>query len=874
MTSYYKKILILIAFFAILAVICLFFIKGKLDGKEAVIKQYVQENFSTKSSTNINWDGVVNISSSFSPVIEIKNIEISPNIKSTAIKFIEVKNIYLNPSFWQLISNDLQISSIKANGANIVLDSFSLPIEKVLFGYIRYLDDIAANNNIKDSLNINLANSVVSFSNEKIAFNANLMLDFASKDYEIEGDFEKEKVSYSFKLKIKHESDNKKQVKFTIKNNLVQFSGVGTLDLNGNFVFDAKSNIKISTKNALTFLKENFLKIDSDLKISENKIQFTNINSSSDGFTINGDVIFEKDSSLYANLNLNKLILDNVAVDENLLSTFKTKLENIADAFSSVKTNILVKILQFSVNKSAESEISFKIANEKNSKRKLDFVEINWPAFDTNIKLSTIFDSNLVFRLRFNSNKFKQFVETLKIDLNNRFIEVPQSLNISGDFVIGKDIFRVIQGFVATNNFEFGIKGDVFDKIKNSANFSINIKKADITNIPYKTKNPLLNEFKIISIIRELYARIKDVKIDVSAQNLNLYGEALTNFSANFYLKDTLAEFRNIAFTQNGLASSAEFILDFKDITPSLEGDISLNTINFAKLFENLDLFKEEKENKENKENKILGGISSIWNNDKFSIEKFTNLKTSVLVKANNINFGRANFTESSFTVKSDDKFFYLEKFKGKLFNDFYQISLTSTLEEVPSYTLTLNAPGSNLHNLLSNLLGIKNIYGNIGINLFANLKGNSLKEILVANAGNLKVALTDLVIQGYNVNSLVSALGKVAEKEDVVETSLGAIKTGNLNNNIGSFIANFPINQGKINFYRIQLPKHPAYSAVFNADLDLSTLSIDGEYLILIDALNTYITAKLSGKADKVNNVWDFSNLETFWLEKFLNRK
>ena len=335
-----------------------------------------------------------------------------------------------------------------------------------------------------------------------------------------------------------------------------------------------------------------------------------------------------------------------------------------------------------------------------------------------------------------------------------------------------------------------------------------------------------------------------------------------------------MAEFRNIAFTQNGLASSAEFILDFKDITPSLEGDISLNTINFAKLFENLDLFKEEKENKENKENKILGGISSIWNNDKFSIEKFTNLKTSVLVKANNINFGRANFTESSFTVKSDDKFFYLEKFKGKLFNDFYQISLTSTLEEVPSYTLTLNAPGSNLHNLLSNLLGIKNIYGNIGINLFANLKGNSLKEILVANAGNLKVALTDLVIQGYNVNSLVSALGKVAEKEDVVETSLGAIKTGNLNNNIGSFIANFPINQGKINFYRIQLPKHPAYSAVFNADLDLSTLSIDGEYLILIDALNTYITAKLSGKADKVNNVWDFSNLETFWLEKFLNRK
>ena len=137
------------------------------------------------------------------------------------------------------------------------------------------------------------------------------------------------------------------------------------------------------------------------------------------------------------------------------------------------------------------------------------------------------------------------------------------------------------------------------------------------------------------------------------------------------------------------------------------------------------------------------------------------------------------------------------------MFNDFYQISLTSTLEEVPSYTLTLNAPGSNLHNLLSNLLGIKNIYGNIGINLFANLKGNSLKEILVANAGNLKVALTDLVIQGYNVNSLVSALGKVAEKEDVVETSLGAIKTGNLNNNIGSFIANFPINQGKINFSR-----------------------------------------------------------------------
>ena len=872
-----KKLIAFIVFFLILAIVSYYLISKSLQGKEEVVKKLVNQDITKITDSKINWNQQVKINLSFAPSIELSDLELIPNQNFSGLKFINIKNVLLQPNSLDLLINSVEVDEIKLNQSNIVLDSFSSPIEETLFGYIKYLDSLAKENNLRQTIRLKIANSTISYGQTKFPFEATVKLNFASRDYEIEGSYKKGEKTTHFNLEISHKNEGQKRLELSIKNRDTKILVDGTLDFSKNKEFFGETRLVIKEDGELKKMlftdSKGDIEIKGNLKVAGNEVALSDIKASNKKYSISGLIKYKKAEEITAELALNQLSVQNLNLGQskaNLIKTIKELADSYLDVFGGIRTNIKVAIEKFSVNKSAASPLNLRVFTEKNSRQKIDFAEIDWPSYGFNFKFSGIVSDNLIVRLQAKMEKFRELLDLVKIDLTNRFVPLPESVKINADFVLGENNLKVIDSNIKTPNYEFGIKGNIYDANPDAkqteSNFAINFKQLTIDNIDYKNLNKLVDEFKIVSILRELYSVIKNVNITLSADTLNLYGAELTNFNAKFLLKNAIAELNNITFTQDGYQSNAEFRLDFKDFIPMLEGDINLDKINFAKLFESLNL---------NKENQVESNATpSIWSDVKFSLQKFTNLKSLINIRANDILIGTLNLKDNRLTFRNDERFLYIEKFKSKILDDNFELSLSSTLETVPAFTLGVNSPNTKLNSWLSKLFGINNIYGNFGLNLLINFKGNSLKELFLANAGNLKVSVRDLIVVGYNVNSLVEGLTFAREKADVIPACQQAITKGNLNNQLGSFIANFPISQGKINFYRTELPPHPAYTASFNGDVDLSTLKVDGEYLLSIKALGTFIKARLKGDTSSVKPEWDFSNIENFWLEKFLEKK
>jgi len=397
---------------------------------------------------------------------------------------------------------------------------------------------------------------------------------------------------------------------------------------------------------------------------------------------------------------------------------------------------------------------------------------------DSNIAASGTISSNkyrpiFTGKVGVDSKDLKQL--TRYIDNNLDVIQLQNNISMSAT---AKIIVTPILTSLSDINFTGGdglITGDWFysnydlQKIVHSdfsfSNF--NIDKKSIINTQILSN--LVKKSNQADFVKQLI-KLKSVEIthdsDLQFNNVSVDSTILNQLNCEAVLRPNFVELNGIKIKSDLMKFSGDMSIDVSGVKPVIAVDLKgdLFDSNFLKY---LSSFTEVKDNDSGQQVDLAARSERKF--EVFRFDKFTGYIQLNFAKITNDLFEANNF---NFLASIKDGIIKIEKFNANAFNGYLQFLGNISLAPLSanfSYSLT----DADVNQLIYSIFKNSNFSGNTNIIGNFNSSGDSLKELTTKLNGEIKMQSNSLLIDDFNIGSLVALYGKspkssVGKKTDI----------------------------------------------------------------------------------------------------------